>query len=155
MAKLPWKPWHEVVKLRDDLLSGDLSLNLFAADLYEVMMQNGKRPIYEKPEEFFAMTYPPTVSVISSARWCCGWPGKMKGVRQLELTLWRRQDPTLITMRHLVHDPANLPDLPAVGEFIDTIGQTPPTARVAALCFDNIDRKPALRSAALTARSAG
>ena len=48
MAKLPWKPWHEVVKLRDDLLSGDLPLHLFAADLYEVMMQNGKRPIYEK-----------------------------------------------------------------------------------------------------------
>lgn len=58
MAKLPWKPWHEVVKLREDLLSGDLPLHMFAADLYEVMMGSGKRPIYEKPEEFFALTYP-------------------------------------------------------------------------------------------------
>ena len=27
MAKLPWKTWHEVVKLRDDLRSGDLPLH--------------------------------------------------------------------------------------------------------------------------------
>jgi len=49
MKQLPWKPWHEVVKLRDDLRSGELSLHMFAADLYEVLMQGGKRPIYEKP----------------------------------------------------------------------------------------------------------
>ena len=58
MAKQPWKAWHEVVKLRDDLKSGDLPMHMFAADLYEVMMQRGKRPIYEKPEEFFALTFP-------------------------------------------------------------------------------------------------
>ena len=33
MPKLLWKPWHEVVKLRDDLRSSDISLHLFAADL--------------------------------------------------------------------------------------------------------------------------
>ncbi len=58
MSKLPWKPWHEAVKLRDDLRSGDLPLHMFAADLYEVMMQRGRRPIYEKPEQFFALTFP-------------------------------------------------------------------------------------------------
>ena len=58
MAKPAWKTWHEVVKLRGDLRTGDLPLHMFAADLYEVMMQNGKRPIYEKPEEFFALTFP-------------------------------------------------------------------------------------------------
>ena len=42
MAKLPWKPWQEVVKLREDLQRGELPLHLFAADLYEVMMQSGK-----------------------------------------------------------------------------------------------------------------
>ncbi len=40
MARFPWKPWHEGVKLRGDLLSGDLPLHLFAADLYEVMVLN-------------------------------------------------------------------------------------------------------------------
>ena len=72
-----WKPWHEVVKLRDDLLSGDLPLHLFAADLYEVMMQNGKRPIYEKPEEFFALTYPTYNLRQSCPRGgSCGWPAR-------------------------------------------------------------------------------
>jgi hypothetical protein len=42
MAKSPWKPWHEVVKLRDDLRSGELPLHVFGADLYEVMMQHGR-----------------------------------------------------------------------------------------------------------------
>src|SRR5207244_11392183 len=58
MAKLPWKPWHEVVKLREDLKSGDLSLQMFAADLYEVLIQRGKQPVYEKPESFFSLTFP-------------------------------------------------------------------------------------------------
>ena len=37
------KPWHEVVRLRDDLKSGELSLAIFAADLYDVVMQKGHR----------------------------------------------------------------------------------------------------------------
>ena len=104
MAKLPWKPWHEVVKLRDDLLSGDLPLHLFAADLYEVMMQNGKRPIYEKPEEFFALTYP-THNLRNLVREVVlRLAGKNdKAVRQLELTYGGGKTHTLITMRHLVH----------------------------------------------------
>lgn len=58
MSKLAWKAWHQVVSLRDDLRTGDLSLNQFAADLYEVLMQRGERPSYEKPAEFFALTNP-------------------------------------------------------------------------------------------------
>ncbi len=54
MAKLPCKPRHEVFKLREDLRSGELPLDMFSADLHEVLMQRGKRPIYEKPEKFFA-----------------------------------------------------------------------------------------------------
>ena len=39
----------------------------------------------------------------------------------------------------MVADPANLPNLPAVDEFKQAIGQAPPQARVAALCFDKLD----------------
>ena len=87
MAKLSWQPWHEVVKLRDDLLTGDLPLHLFAADLYEVMMQNGKWPIYENPEEFFTLTYP-THNLRKLVRdVVLRLAGKNdKAVRQLELT---------------------------------------------------------------------
>ena len=59
MAQRPaQKPWHEVVRLRGDLKSGELSLAIFAADLYDVVMQRGQRPVYEDPAEFFALTYP-------------------------------------------------------------------------------------------------
>lgn len=140
MAKLTWKPWHEIVKLRDDLRSGDLPLHMFAADLYEVMMQNGKRPIYERPEEFFALTFP-THNLRGLVRdVMLRLAGKNdKAVRQLELTYGGGKTHTLITMRHLVNDPTNLPDLPAAREFAETIGQVPPQTRVAALCFDKLD----------------
>ncbi|HEX9595576.1 MAG TPA: hypothetical protein VF982_01745, partial [Anaerolineales bacterium] len=58
MNTLPWTPWHQVVSLRDDLRTGELSLSVFAADLYDVQMGKGRRPIYEDPAQFFALTYP-------------------------------------------------------------------------------------------------
>lgn len=140
MAKQPWKPWHEVVKLREDLKSGDLPMHLFAADLYEVMMQNGKRPIYENADEFFALTFP-THNLRGLVRdVVLRLAGKNdKAVRQLELTYGGGKTHTLITMRHLVHDPDSLPDVPAVQEFRESVGQDLPRARVAALCFDKLD----------------
>lgn len=139
-SKLPWKRWHEVVQIRKDLESGDLPLHLFAADLYEVMMQNGKRPIYENADEFFALTYP-THNLRTLVRdVVLRLAGKNdKAVRQLELNYGGGKTHTLITMRHLVHDPANLPEVPAVAEFVQHIGQDPPKTRVAALCFDKVD----------------
>jgi hypothetical protein len=32
MATSPWKPWHQVVQLRDDLKTGKLSLAVFASE---------------------------------------------------------------------------------------------------------------------------
>jgi hypothetical protein len=58
MPRPSWGPWHNVIRLRDDLRSGELPLHMFAADLYEVLMQSGKRPAYEEPEKFFAFTFP-------------------------------------------------------------------------------------------------
>ena len=55
--KLQWTPWHEVVQVRDDLKSGELSLAIFAADLYDVVMNKAKK-VYQEPTEFFALTYP-------------------------------------------------------------------------------------------------
>ena len=140
MTKLAWKPWHQVVQLRDDLKSGELSLNQFAADLYEVMMQRGERPIYENPAEFFALTYP-TYNLRQLAREVVlRLAGQNdKAVRQLALTYGGGKTHTLITLNHLVTDPEHLPDLPAVHEFVTEIGMTPPKARVAALCADKLD----------------
>ena len=57
MAKSASKPWHEVVKLRDDVRTGELSLATFAADLHQVVMGEAK-PVYQDAKEFFALTYP-------------------------------------------------------------------------------------------------
>jgi len=140
MSKPQWKPWHEVVTLREDLRSGDLSLHMFAADLYEVIMQRGKLPIYEKADQFFALTFP-TYNLRRLARdVVLRLAGKNdKAVRQLELTYGGGKSHTLITLRHLVHDPEHLPRLPAVDEFVEDIGQKPPKCRVAGLCFDKLD----------------
>jgi hypothetical protein len=50
------KPWTEIVRVRDDVRTGALSLQEFAADLFDVVNHTGKRPIYENPEKFFSLS---------------------------------------------------------------------------------------------------
>lgn len=140
MTQLPWKPWHQVVSLREDLRTGDLPLHLFAADLYEVLMQRGERPVYEEPAQFFALTYP-TYNLRQLVREVMlRLAGRNdKAVRQLELTYGGGKTHTLITLLQLVRDPESLPDLPAVAEFTQEIGMKPPRCRIAGLCFDKLD----------------
>ena len=134
------KPWHQVVQLRDDLKTGELSLAVFAADLHDVVMQKGLRPVYEDPAEFFALTYP-TYNLRELVKdVCVRLAGKSdKAYRKLSVNYGGGKTHTLIALRHLVHDPTALPDLPAVREFEAHIGFRAPRARVAALCFDKID----------------
>ena len=138
--KLPWIPWHRVVKLREDVRTGELSLADFAADLHDVMMQRGARPIYEDPARFFALTYP-TFSLRELARdVVLRLAGRnTKAVRQIELTYGGGKTHTLVALRHLAHDPASLPSLPAVEQFKSDVGAALPPARVAALAFDKLD----------------
>ena len=141
MAQRPTlRPWHEVVRLRDDVKSGELSLAMFACDLYDVVMQKGQRPAYEDPAEFFALTFP-TYNLRELVRDVALRLGGRsdKAYRKLSVNYGGGKTHTLIALRHLVHDPAALPDLPAVREFEVHIGSKPPRARVAALCFDKID----------------
>ena len=139
-VKSSTKPWHEVVHLRDDLRTGELPLAIFAADLYDVVMQRGARPVYERPEEFFALTFP-TLNlrelVKDVAKRLAGQSDK--AYRKLSVNYGGGKTHTLITLRHLAHDPENLPELPAVNEFEAHTGLSMPKARVAALCFDKID----------------
>ena len=139
-TKTSRKPWHEVVQLRDDLKTGELSLAVFAADLYDVVMQKGQRPVYERPEEFFALTFP-TLNLRELVKDVCHrLDGRSdKAYRKLSVNYGGGKTHTLIALRHLVHDPAALPALPAVQEFEAHIGFRPPQARIAALCFDKID----------------
>ncbi len=133
-------PWHQVVKLRDDLRSGELSLAIFAADLYAVSM-GAARPIYQNPREFFSLTYPAHNLRKLAKEVVDRLAGRSdRAVRQLELTYGGGKTHALITLYHLVGNPEGLPmDLPAVREFVEHAGQVPPKARVAVLAFDKLD----------------
>ena len=139
-TKPSWKPWHEVVQLRDDLKTGELSLAVFAADLYDVVMQKGRRQVYEDPTEFFALTHP-TYNLRELVRDVIHRLNGQsdKAYRKLAVNYGGGKTHTLIALRHLVNEPDGLPDLPAVHEFKAHIGAAIPKARVAALCFDKID----------------
>ena len=106
MTKLPWKPWHQVVQLRPDLLTGELSMTQFAADLYDVVMDRGSS-VYRTPYEFFSLTYP-TYNLRELAKDVVHrLAGKSdKAVRQLELTYGGGKTHTEITLYHLVRDSA-------------------------------------------------
>ena len=135
------KPWHEVVELRDDLKTGELSLSIFAADLYDVVVQKGRRPVYENPAEFFALTYP-TLNLRELVKDVCQRlsGNSDRAYRKLSVNYGGGKTHALITLRHLVYDPDGLPNLPAIQEFMAHTGlRQLPRARVAALCFDKID----------------
>jgi Protein of unknown function (DUF499) len=139
-------PWHEVVQLRSDLKTGELSLSLFAADLYDVAMDKGSL-VYRDPYQFFSLTYP-TFNLRELTRdVVLRLAGKNdKAIRQLELTYGGGKTHTLITLYHLTHNPRSLPaDLPAVQEFTQHIGQTPPQARIAVLAFDKLDAEKGMQ----------
>lgn len=139
MPKISWTPWHKVVTLRDDLRTGELSLNIFAADLYDVAMGRAKR-VYQDPKEFFALTYP-TWNIRELVRdVAMRLAGKNeKAVRQLQLTYGGGKTHTLITLLHLFSRPDTLPTLPAVDQFRQHIGISVPGARVLVLPFDKLD----------------
>ena len=134
------KPWHEVVNLREDVKTGELSLAVFAADLYDVVMQRGQRPVYEDPVQFFALTYP-TYNLRELVKdVVLRLDGRSdKAYRKLSVNYGGGKTHTLIALRHLVHDPHVIAGLPAVQEFEAHVGSKPPRARVAALCFDKFD----------------
>ncbi len=133
-----YTPWHHVVTLKSELQTGELSQ--FAADLHEVVSRAGRRPLYEDPEKFFALTYP-TFTLRDLARDVAArLAGRSdKAVRQLEMTYGGGKTHTLITLHHLFRDPDRLPDLKTVREFRKHADVELPSAATAALCFDKID----------------
>ena len=102
MSKVPWIPWHKAVQLRDDIRTGELSMAIFAADLYDVVMQRAKS-VYQHPDQFFSLTYP-TFNLRELVKdVCIRLAGKNeKAVRQLALTYGGGKTHTLITLYHLV-----------------------------------------------------
>jgi hypothetical protein len=133
------KPWHQALKLRADLLKGELSQKEFAADLHDVIMGEN-RGVYHDPNDFFALTYPTTRLRELAKEVALRLSGQSdRAVRQLSLTYGGGKTHALITLVHLFADPAALPDLPAVREFKAHLNLDPPKARIGAVVFDRLD----------------
>ena len=133
-------PWHQVVRLKDELRSGELTLAEFAADLHEVTLGGGRRPIYEEPARFFELTFatPALRELVKDvAERLAG--KSTKAVRQLELTYGGGKTHSLITLYHLFRDPAALSDIKAVQEFRQHVGADLSKAFPVSLCFDKLD----------------
>ncbi|TQE98568.1 MAG: ATP-binding protein [Spiribacter salinus] len=135
-----WTPWHDVVAVRDDVKNDKLTLDIFAADLHDVMMQENERPVYENPTEFFKLTYP-TRNLRELAHDVAErLAGESdKAVRQLSLTYGGGKTHSMITLYHLFGSPDTLPDVPAVDEFKSHIDRPLLNAAIAALPFDYFD----------------
>ena len=140
MANGVIKPWHQVVKLREDVKTGELTLAMFAADLYDVKMGTAKS-VYRDPKEFFTLTFPASGIRALARDVAYRLAGKSdKAVRQLSLTYGGGKTHTLITEYHLHNDPTNLPDVPAVAEFRAEMGGLAISkARIVVLPFDKLD----------------
>ena len=133
-------PWHQVVRLKEELRSGELTLAEFAADLHEVTLGEGRRPIYEDPARFFELTFatPALRELVKDvAERLAG--RSTKAVRQLELTYGGGKTHSLITLFHLFRDPAALSEIKAVQEFRQHVGADLSKAFPVSLCFDKID----------------
>ncbi|MBR0752117.1 ATP-binding protein [Bradyrhizobium jicamae] len=134
------KSWAQIVKVREDVRTGQLSLQEFAADLFDVVNRTGKRPLYEDPTKFFSLSYATGAQRDIAAATAERLRGKSdKAIRQLELTYGGGKTHTLVTLTHLFRESAALPELPAVKEFVSAMGGELPKARVAAVCFDKLD----------------
>ena len=140
VAKHRIRPWHKVVRLKEELRNDELSLAEFAADLHEVTMGKGRRAVYEDADKFFALTYPTHALRELVKDVALRLRGQSdKAVRQLELTYGGGKTHTLIALYHLFRNPEGLPDLAAVREFRGHVESELPRAFAVALCFDKID----------------
>jgi hypothetical protein len=134
------KPWPQLVQLRQEVRDGSLSMEEFAANLYDVCARTGQRPLYEDPARFFSLTYATPALREIAAVVADRLRGKSaKGIRQLELTYGGGKTHTMVTLTHLVREPDKLPPLPSVQEFEGSMGGKAPRSLVAAVCFDKID----------------
>ncbi len=145
-------PWHQLCTLRDDVRTGRLTLDEFAADLNGV--RTGESPaVYREATMFFARTYP-TFRMKQLVRdvllRLAGEGGKP--VQQLQVAYGGGKTHTLITLLHLAEGRFPWSDSPSprgergpggegtVHEFVTFAGLAqPPRARVALLPFDKFD----------------
>ena len=98
------RPWHEVVRLKEELRSGELALAEFAADLYEVAQAQGRRPGLRGPGEVLrADLSHPRVARAGEGRGGAARRTERQGGAAARADLRRRED------AHADHAPSSVP----------------------------------------------
>lgn len=139
------QPWHQLNALREDVRSGALTLDEFAADLNAVRTGEAP-PVYRDPREFFDRTYP-TYNMKLLARdvlqRLAGEGGKP--VIRIQVAYGGGKTHSLLALLHLAEHGAELAQHPTVREFLGFAGLSRmPSARVALLPFDKFDVREGL-----------
>ncbi len=134
------QPWHQLCTLRDDVRSGRLTMDEFAADLNGT--RTGEAPaVYREATLFFDRTYPTYRMKTMAATVLSRLAGKTGNpVYRLQVAYGGGKTHTLITLLHLAEQGANLAEHATVREFVGIAGlPAAPRARVALLPGDKFD----------------
>lgn len=134
------KPWHQLCTLREDVRTGRLTMDEFAADLNGT--RTGEAPaVYREATLFFDRTYPTYRMKAMAATVLSRLAGKGGNpVYRLQVAYGGGKTHTLITLMHLAERGADLADHPTVREFTGLAAlPAAPRARVALLPGDKFD----------------
>ncbi|MCG3212549.1 MAG: hypothetical protein FOGNACKC_06219 [Anaerolineae bacterium] len=139
------QPWHQLCQIREDVRSGSLSLDEFAADLNDT--RTGAAPaVYRDPALFFDRTYPTYQMKSLAAEVLKRLNGEQgKPVLWLQVTYGGGKTHTLISLLHLAERGRDFAQQRTVAEFAAFAGLSQlPQARVALLPCDKFDVKEGL-----------
>jgi hypothetical protein len=144
-ALMATQSWHQLCTLRDDVRSGKLTMDEFAADLNDARTKTGPA-VYHDPGMFFDRTFPThrmknlAANVLKRLNGDAGTP-----VMRLQVAYGGGKTHTLIALLHLAEQGQALSDNPTVKAFLTFAGLTAaPQALVALLPGDKIDIKEGL-----------
>lgn len=130
----------DICQPRTDVLQGSLRESDFAADLSQVLRDDGSAPDeYKKPELFFANTYPTkglkNVLKLVAMR-VLGRPEQIGAVFRLDTQFGGGKTHTLIALAHAMRGLAGVPD---ADEFLEAALQPKTPVRIAAFDGENAD----------------
>jgi hypothetical protein len=135
------RAWYEVIKLREDILSGELNEAIFAANLADVLQ--GRAPLeYRDPAHFFQQTYPTQglINLLATVAKRLA-EGVGDSVIQLQTPFGGGKTHALISLYHLFRHGMQYRDAELVRQSLERAGlDALPEVRIA--CFVGEDADP-------------
>jgi predicted AAA+ superfamily ATPase len=135
------RAWYEVIKPREDILSGELNEAIFAANLADVL--HGRAPLeYRDPAHFFQQTYPTQglVNLLATVAKRLA-SGVGDSVIQLQTPFGGGKTHALISLYHLFRHGMQYRDAALVRQSLERAGlDALPEVRIA--CFVGEDADP-------------